>query len=88
MKLKIALLQIASFGMDGENNLNKGIEAFKKVKDLGADLALFPEEWNIGYSFFYDIILSAHNRSKKICQGRISIPSSVCRGLGSRLTII
>ena len=47
--LKIALLQL----MPGENeteNLEKGIIACRKAKEMGADIALFPEMWNVGYN--------------------------------------
>ena len=47
--LKIALLQL----MPGENeteNLEKGISACRKAKEMGADIALFPEMWNVGYN--------------------------------------
>jgi predicted amidohydrolase len=50
MQFKIALLQILANEMDQEHNLNKGIEWSKRAKHLGADLALFPEMWNIGYA--------------------------------------
>ena len=36
--------------MNQEFNLVKGVESCKKAKDLGADLVLFPEMWNIGYA--------------------------------------
>jgi N-carbamoylputrescine amidase len=49
MKFTVALLQILAEGHDQERNLEKGIEHCRKAKELGADLALFPEEWNIGY---------------------------------------
>ena len=47
--LKIALLRL----MPGENeteNLEKGIFACRKAKEMGADIALFPEMWNVGYN--------------------------------------
>lgn len=47
---KVALLQIMP-AKSMNDNLNKGIEYVKKAKALGADLALFPEMWNIGYDF-------------------------------------
>ncbi len=50
MKLTVALLQILPKQMDQAFNLQKGIEYCKKACDLGADLALFPEMWNIGYA--------------------------------------
>ena len=48
MQINIALLQIASCGDDHGRNLAKGIEACREAKGLGADLAVFPELWNIG----------------------------------------
>jgi predicted amidohydrolase len=48
MKFKIALLQITAFGDDQKKNLAKGLEACREAKAIGADLAVFPELWNIG----------------------------------------
>ena len=45
----IALLQIDS-STDLAANLEKGITACRKAKDMGADLALFPEMWSCGYT--------------------------------------
>lgn len=50
-KLKIALLQISPFGSI-ERNLQKGIEQCRKAKETGADIALFPEMWSIGYDIY------------------------------------
>jgi predicted amidohydrolase len=50
MNLTIALLQILPHEMDQEYNLEKGVAYCKKAKSLGADIALFPEVWNIGYA--------------------------------------
>lgn len=50
-KLKIALLQIAPTGTLA-GNLEKGIAACKKAKALGADIALFPEMFSIGYDIY------------------------------------
>lgn len=50
-KLKIALLQISP-GDTLEENLKKGIAACKKAKELGADIALFPEMWSNGYRIY------------------------------------
>jgi predicted amidohydrolase len=50
MKLKIAFLQILPT-KDTEENLKIGIEACKEAKNKGADIALFPEMWSIGYQF-------------------------------------
>ena len=53
-KLKTALFQI----MDGGSlsaNLRIGLDACRKAKALGADIALFPEMWSCGYSIPEDI---------------------------------
>ncbi len=51
MKLKIALLQIAPCG-SLEQNKHKGIAACRKAKEMGADIALFPEMWSNGYDIY------------------------------------
>ena len=52
--LKVALMQLLpENSIDG--NLKKGLEACKKAKAMGADLALFPEMWSIGYNIPNDI---------------------------------
>ena len=51
MKLKIALLQITPTENINEN-LKKGIEACNTAKQMGADIALFPEMWSIGYDIY------------------------------------
>jgi len=48
MKFRVALLQISSFGDDQGKNLAKGVQACRQAKALGADLAVFPELWDIG----------------------------------------
>lgn len=49
--MRIALLQLVSHGTDREANLLAGVEACREAKNRGADLALFPEMWSIGYTF-------------------------------------
>ena len=49
--LKIALLQIAPTG-SLEGNLEKGTAACRRAKELGADIALFPEMWSNGYNIY------------------------------------
>lgn len=49
--LKIALLQIAPCGTL-KKNLEKGMNACKKAKEMGADIALFPEMWSNGYNIY------------------------------------
>lgn len=48
MNFRVALLQIAAFGADQNRNLAKGLECCRAAKSAGADLAVFPELWNIG----------------------------------------
>jgi len=50
--LKIALLQISSFEYDQQANRDKGGRFCRQAKEKGADIALFPEMWNIGYTRF------------------------------------
>ncbi len=50
--LTIALLQMTSCGTDQTANLTKGEAFCRQAKTLGADIALFPEMWNIGYTSF------------------------------------
>ncbi len=48
--LRIALLQLVSHQTDQMANLQKGELYCRQAKALGADIALFPEMWNIGYT--------------------------------------
>src|SRR3954462_13790504 len=43
---------MASAKNDQDANLAKGDEFCCRAHELGADIALFPEMWNIGYSSF------------------------------------
>ena len=47
--LKVALLQLLP-GKSQEENLKKGLDFCRKAKTMGADIALFPEMWNCGYT--------------------------------------
>ena len=49
-KLRIAFLQILP-GKTLEESLRIGTDAVRKAKDLGADIALFPEMFSCGYQF-------------------------------------
>ena len=46
--LKVALLQLLP-GHSLQENMTKGVEACHRAKAMGADIALFPEMWSIGY---------------------------------------
>jgi len=50
MIVNVALLQMTSVGGDVEANLAKGEEHCRRARELGADIALFPEMWSIGYA--------------------------------------
>lgn len=49
--LKIALLQIAPCNTINKN-IDKGIKYCRKAKEMGADIALFPEMWSNGYNIY------------------------------------
>ena len=48
--IRVALLQMAAGGSDQDANEAKGAEYCRRASDLGADIALFPEMWNIGHT--------------------------------------
>lgn len=52
-QIRVALLQLLPEG-SMEANLRKGLDACRKAKELGAEIALFPELWNIGYNLSSD----------------------------------
>lgn len=49
-QFRVALLQLCATSTQ-EGNLQKGLEACRTAKQMGADFALFPEMWNTGYQF-------------------------------------
>lgn len=49
-RLVVALLQMAANGTDQDANLRKGEAYCRRAKAMGADVAVFPEMWNIGYT--------------------------------------
>ena len=51
-EITVALLQISANGTDQSSNLSKGVRFCRQAAQLGADIALFPEMWNIGYTSF------------------------------------
>lgn len=52
--LKVALLQLRP-GESIEENLQKGLTACRQAKEMGADIALFPEMWSVGYRIPEDV---------------------------------
>jgi predicted amidohydrolase len=53
MRFTVALLQIAPHGNDQSRNLEKGLNRCREARSVGADLAVFPELWNVGSSIQY-----------------------------------
>ena len=49
---KIALLQMTACGNDQDANQAKGEMFCRQASEMGADIALFPEMWNIGYTSY------------------------------------
>lgn len=52
--LKVALMQLLP-EKNIEENLLKGIDYCRKAKEMGADIALFPEMWSVGYDIPEDL---------------------------------
>jgi predicted amidohydrolase len=50
--VRVALLQMASCGNDQDANRDKGAAFCQRAGAMGADIALFPEMWNIGYKYY------------------------------------
>lgn len=49
-KMGIGLCQLASHGCDPEEHLEKGLAACAEAAEKGADIAVLPELWQIGYT--------------------------------------
>src|SRR5439155_24006346 len=49
--LTVALLQLADGCDDQAKNLARGEAFCRRARTMGADIALFPEMWNITYTF-------------------------------------
>ena len=50
--IKVALLQMTGCGSDKSANLAKGDAFCRRARALGADVALFPEMWSAGMTFY------------------------------------
>ena len=50
--LKVALLQMTGCGSDQAANLEKGEAYCRRAAEQDADIALFPEMWNVGYQSY------------------------------------
>ncbi|MFZ5918670.1 MAG: carbon-nitrogen hydrolase family protein [Chloroflexota bacterium] len=51
--LQVALLQMAAGGADQQANRVKAEQFCRRARGMGADVALLPEMWNVGYTFFH-----------------------------------
>jgi predicted amidohydrolase len=49
-RIRIALLQMTGSGLDQDANRVKGGAFCRRAREARADIALFPEMWNIGYA--------------------------------------
>lgn len=61
--LTVALLQLRSPGADPERALREGERACREAAAMGADVALFPELWQIGYALQDDPDLARESYS-------------------------
>src|SRR5262245_25665752 len=50
--VRVALLQMIGCGSDREASLRKGEDFCRRAGSLGADIALFPEMWRVGMTFY------------------------------------
>jgi len=50
--IKVALLQMTGCGTDRAASLAKGEAFCRRARVMGADIALFPEMWSVGMTFF------------------------------------
>ncbi|MBD3367452.1 MAG: carbon-nitrogen hydrolase family protein [Candidatus Eisenbacteria bacterium] len=62
-ELTVALLQMESAGFDQDANAEKGEHFCREAAGRGADIALFPEMWNIGYRPWRDGVRDGSFRS-------------------------
>ena len=60
--IRVALLQMTGCGHDRVANQSKGETFCRRAKAMGADIALFPEMWSVGMTFFDSEQEGAHQR--------------------------
>jgi N-carbamoylputrescine amidase len=60
--IKVALLQMTGCGLDRSASQSKGELFCRRARALGADIALFPEMWSIGMTFFNPAIEGERER--------------------------
>jgi predicted amidohydrolase len=69
--ITVALLQMTACGNDQAANRAKGEAFCRRACEMGADIALFPEMWNIGYAFYDPAQLGAHEEWRAQAVGPI-----------------
>jgi predicted amidohydrolase len=62
--INVAMLQIMPLASQDEN-LRKGLETCRRAKNMGADIALFPEMWSNGYNIPSDVEALRHVATQK-----------------------
>src|SRR5438477_1035570 len=70
--LRIALLQMDSCGADVRANAAKGEAFCVRAAGMGADIALFPEMWSVGYTFFDPKVEGEREKWRSLAVGRDS----------------
>jgi N-carbamoylputrescine amidase len=83
--IKIALLQMTSCGNDQDANQAKGEAFCRRAGEMGADIALFPEMWNIGYTSYEANEQGARQKWQAQAIGRDSGFVTHFRGLAREL---
>lgn len=64
-KFKVAMLQLSANEESQNHNLKKGEKFIRLAHNMGADLVLFPEMWNIAYEPYYEAVYNPHLKLNK-----------------------
>lgn len=83
--LRVALLQMAGCGADRRASLEKGETFCRRAAAAGADLALFPELWSTGMTYFDPAREGARERWRALAIGRDDPYLTHFRGLAREL---
>ena len=68
--VRVALLQMTGCGRDLDANRAKGESFCRRARAMGADIALFPEMWSIGMTFFDAAREGERERWQELAVGR------------------
>ncbi|HYG79384.1 MAG TPA: carbon-nitrogen hydrolase family protein [Pyrinomonadaceae bacterium] len=85
--LRVALLQMAGCGHDLEANRAKGESFCRRARAMGADIALFPEMWSVGMTFFDAEREGERERWQALAVGRDDPFVTYFRGLARELNM-